>query len=176
MEITAPQEGWQKMKARDITKGFALSPLIIAWSIAFSGCAATGTSMGEKKSGVSTAAFAVAASVNYAEPVMAPCRIRLLDKVKQVILIEVPGYRPFRAGLERTPAGWRWKGINFGHCVTIAVDVSVGGIYFLTKEQYVEAFRLEAIVKEMVPNYLHVVAAHESSREWHKIASLPRDG
>ena len=70
---------------------------------------------------------------------MAPCRIRLLDEIKQEITTEVPGYRPFRAGVEHTPAGWRWKGINFGPCVTIAIDVSVGGIYSLTKEQYIKS-------------------------------------
>ena len=125
---------------------------------------------------MSTGALAVATSVNFAKPVMAPCRIELRDEFKQEILIATPGYRPFHAGVWHTPAGWRWKGVNFGDRVTIAVDVSVGGVYILTKEQYLEAFRREAIVQETVPNYLHVVATQEPSSEWRMIASLLREG
>ena len=153
-----------------------MTPLIIASSIAFSGCATTGTPRVEKYPGVSTSAPGVAASVNFAQPVMAPCRIKLPDGARQEILIEVPGYRPFQAGVKRTPARWGWKGMNFGDRITIAVDVSGGGVYFLSREQYLESFRREAVRRETTADYLHVVAVQTADREWRQIASLRRHG
>ena len=154
----------------------AIRSFIFVWLIALSGCAVTGTTMGGRNPGASTAALEVAASVNYSEPALVPCRLRLFDGLQQQIMIEVPGYRPFRAGVGNTSAGWRWEGVNFGDRVIIAIDVSAGGVYLLTKEQYAKAFSREAIVQETVPNFLHVVAAEGPIREWTRIASLLRAG
>ncbi len=154
----------------------AIRSFIFVWLIALSGCAVTGTTMGGRNPGASTAALEVAASVNYSEPALVPCRLRLFDGLQQQIMIEVPGYKRFQVGVSRTAAGWHWKRINLGDCVIIGVELAGGGAYILNKQQYVEALKHEAVAQETVPNHLHVVVVQESPHEWRRVASLLREG
>ena len=144
---------------------------ILTGLIASLGCAGTvGMNGGGGTDDGEAIGSGVTASINHEQPLASPCRINLRGRYAHSVVINVPGYRPFRARFKPTTAGWLWEGVNFWDQVNIAVARLTGEVYMLDNEEYLHAFAASA--PRPLPNHMHVVAVMEPDPAWHKIGAL----
>ena len=121
--------------------------------------------------GISTAALATSVMFDDAAAETAPCHFTLGGKRHQVI-IRMPGYEAYSAQLEEAARVWTVDGSLAREFVCLAVDAEQGGVYRLSRKEYLRAYQHEAIVLLPRENTLSVISVFKPHPQWTQIAEL----
>jgi|GEM_PF-3615090 len=123
--------------------------------------------------GVSTAALATKVMFDDAPVETTPCHFNLDDTRHQVI-IRMPGFEAYNAELQRAARVWSVDGTLVGDFVGLAVDAEKGGVYKLTRDEYIHAYQHEAVVMLPREQTLSVISVFKPNPRWTQIAELSR--
>lgn len=140
-----------------------LSTLLVLLTM-ISGCASVRPSTG------GTARVRV--TLNYYDPVDAPCTLPLEAVFGHELTIRAPGYKPFFISLKQDAAGWGWRNVNFGHRVVLGLDLAYSAVYYLTDEELVAADDRLQSAGDLLDDHIYVVVTHEHGGHWRQIARL----
>ncbi len=123
--------------------------------------------------GVSTAALATKVMFDDAPVETTPCHFSLGEKRHQVI-IRMPGYEAYSVHLEGAARVWKVGGTIVGDFVCLAVDAERGGVYKLSRQEYLNAYQHEAVVMMPREHTLSVISVFKPNPRWTRIAELSR--
>jgi hypothetical protein len=102
-----------------------------------------------------------------------PTVTKLSRKNNHVIRMELEGYRPFEATVNRAVSGWAWGNLVFGGVIGLAVDAMNGALYQLTPAQV--AGQLSAArtgAADVVRDGMYVTVVLRPDPVWRKVGEL----
>jgi hypothetical protein len=135
---------------------------------------ACGTIVQGKRQDVSFMSTPVGATVTVDGNVVGqtPVTAKLKRKDKHSVRIDMAGYQPFQATIERKVSGWVWGNIIFGGLIGLAVDAGTGGMYRL-KPDHVAATLTTAQIDDGSDRIFIAVVTHADPR-WQRVGQLQR--
>jgi len=152
------------------TAGTGLIASAMASMLVVGGCGMQ-TQITPDMAGVSTAALSTKVMFDDAPTETTPCHFTLGDDRHQLI-IRMPGYQAYTTQLQAAARVWTVDGTMVGNFVCLAVDAHSGGVYTLSREQYLRAYQHEAIVMTPRAHTLSVISAFKPHPLWTKIGAL----
>ncbi len=131
-------------------KGMVADQVLIAaaaimWAVG--GCGIQ-TRVTPDMAGVSTAALATKVMFDDAPVETTPCHFSLDGR--HSVIIRMPGFEAYSTQVEAAARVWKVDGAIVGDFVCLAVDAENGGVYKLSRQEYVNAYQHEAIVSGQV--------------------------
>jgi hypothetical protein len=94
------------------------------------------------------------------------------------VRIELAGFKPFEARLEKKLSGWLWGNLIFFGLFPagVVVDAMTGAIYNLTPEQLVASLERSGISLDPQSGQLYILAVLEADPAWQRLGALEATG
>ena len=121
--------------------------------------------------GISTAVLATRMMFDDAPVETTPCHFSLCEQRHQVT-IRMPGYEAYSVHLEGAARVWEFNGAIVGDFVCLAVDAECGGVYKLSRREYLNAYQHEAVVMMPREHTLLFISVFKPNLRWTQIAEL----
>jgi len=164
------------MNERNTKQTWSTAGLAVASAVAGLGlCACASIVHGNHQQvAISSVPSGASVTVDNAARGTTPLVASLTRKDTHVVRLELPGYRPYEATLNRKLSGWFWGNIVFGGLIGIGVDAISGGMYRLSPEEVSAAMVSGQARVTTLGDGLYVVATLEPRPDWVKIGQLER--
>jgi len=124
--------------------------------------------------GISSTPAGATVSIDHVDKGTTPLVAKLSRKDLHVLRIEMAGYQPYEATLNRKVSGWVWGNLVFGGLVGLAVDAVSGGMYKLTPEQVSAVLNTDQASIARQGDGLYVFAVLEPKADWARVGQLQR--
>jgi PEGA domain len=140
-------------------------------AVAVGGCATIVQSPRQQVSVASTPSGATV-SIDHVERGKTPLVAELKRKDSHVLRIELAGYQPYEATLNRRVSGWVWGNIVFGGLIGLGVDALTGSMYKLNPEQVSAALTSGQAATHKNQDGVYVFAVLTPQPGWTRIGQL----
>ena len=101
-----------------------------------------------------------------------PTVVELSRKDNHIVKIELPGYQPFEATINRSVSGWVWGNIVFGGLIGLAVDAISGALYKLSPEQLQATLAGENAGLLYEKDAIYVTVILQPDPSWQRVGTL----
>ena len=101
-----------------------------------------------------------------------PTIVKLGRKDTHIVKIELPGYQPFEATINRSVSGWVWGNIVFGGLIGLAVDAISGALYKLSPEQLQATLAKENAGLHYKEDAIYVAVILQPDPSWQSVGTL----
>lgn len=143
-------------------------------AVAACGCATIVQSPRQQVSVASTPSGATV-SIDNIERGKTPLIAELKRKDSHVLRIELAGYQPYEATLNRRVSGWVWGNVVFGGLIGLAVDALTGSMYKLSPEQVSAALTSGQAATQRNKDGVYVFAVLAPQPGWTRVGQLTRN-
>lgn len=104
-----------------------------------------------------------------------PFSVNLDTKKSYVIRVELDGYMPFQATIDRRLSGWVWGNIVFGGLIGFAIDAATGSIYRLSPEQLSAQLSGQSQLSTTAQDHMFFILAPAVESSWEKVGQMVRE-
>ncbi|MGQ0537794.1 MAG: PEGA domain-containing protein, partial [Gemmatimonadaceae bacterium] len=101
-----------------------------------------------------------------------PVTLRLARKTAHVVRLQLAGYAPHEATLERGTSGWVWGNLVFGGLIGVIIDASNGAMYKLSPAEL--SATLTRVTSSTDASTFHVAVVMRAEPDWQKIGQLTK--
>ena len=113
--------------------------------------------------------------IDHADYGKTPVVANLSRKSSHVIQIEMPGFQPYEATLNRTVSGWVFGNLIVGGPIGLAVDAVSGGMYKLSPAQVTATLNSQHASVLTGQDGVYVLAVLTPDPGWVKVGQLARE-
>jgi hypothetical protein len=143
-------------------------------AVALGGCATIIQSPHQQVSIASTPSGATV-SIDHVQRGTTPMVTTLKRKDTHVLRLELAGYQPYEATLNRRVSGWVWGNIVFGGLIGLGVDAITGSMYKLSPDQVSAQLASGQAATEKRKDGVYVFAVLAPQPGWTKVGQLTRN-